>query len=210
MPKLILLYVFCAIYVAIDFYSGHYLYGESLDIRTLTQEGQEIESLTVLLFIIAALLGGMIAWQSKRMIWWLYSYFMAMAAFRENDMHKAFTDDSILKTNFYLESDAPLGQKLFGIIFIIILIYMVYRLAKYAPQWIRNVFAFQRSALIVFWGFSCLFVAKTIDSIARLLPFMTEFRDNNAMFFAMAEESLELMAAATFLHLALTCFQRAR
>jgi len=176
----------------------------------LTREHGPIEMLTAIGFALTACTAAIIAWKEKTQIWSLFAAFMAFAAARELDLHKAFTSDSILKSKFYLKSDAPWFEKTGGALFILLLIYCVIRLLPYTKQWVQNLLKFQSNALSIFLAMGILAAAKMLDSFARLFPFIADIHTNNRALFGLVEETFECTCIAFFAFVCLNYFVNRR
>jgi len=172
----------------------------------LSSEGSIIEILTAFGFGLVSFVAGFIAWKEKKQIWLLFAFFMMLATARELDLHKAFTSDSVLKSNFYLKSNAPWFEKASGAIFILILIYAVIRLLPYTKQWLLNVWALQSNALSIFLAMGILTTAKTLDALDRLFPFLTNIYTDHVPLLRLVEETLELTCVAFFLYVCIHYF----
>lgn len=124
---------------------------------------------------------------------------MALASMREMDLHKEWTTDSILKSRFYLDSNTPDIEKLIGGLVILFLVYAVWQLIKRVPQFVASIWCFVPTAWAIGMGLGLLVVAKGIDSMKRILPFMVEFHTENRAFLGVIEESFEMTGALFFM-----------
>jgi len=175
-------------------------YGMSMEHRTLIwAEHGLVESLAALFFGVAALLALLIRTRTYN----VFSFLMLMASLRELDLHKYWTVDSILKTRFYLNESTPLVEKMIGGAVVILLLLSAIYLFKRIPIFVKNLWGLQVQSLAVFFALACLVVAKKIDSMARLFPFLADFHAQNNAFLITIEEGLELAAALLFIR---ACF----
>lgn len=173
-----------------------YLYmDESARMAFSAEDTGPLERLHGWIFATAAILG-LVAWFRKRTkIWIVYSFLMVLAAMRELDWHKQFTEDSILKIKFYTESTAPIVEKAGGLIIAILLLAsLIYLLVCLFKD--RRRIQFSNSPLILaFLGMGALAGAKMLDSLARLIPPLKDFVFANAGFFRLCEETFETTGA---------------
>lgn len=95
--------------------------------------------------------------------------FMCFAA-READWHKAFTADSILKTNYYKHASAPLGEKLIAVLvallFISLIVYagiVIFRFLFLQGGW-RS-----RSGFWLMFGSVLVVLGKMLDRAPAIL-----------------------------------------
>jgi hypothetical protein len=167
------------------------------------QEYGPVETLAASLFGVTALGAFIIAIKYKKQPWWLLTYFMAFATMRELDWHKAFTSDSILKSNFYKNADIPAVEKIGGALFILTLVIAAILLLRHTKQWIQHLFKFNETALAIFMALGFIGVAKTLDGIARKFPFMADFAIENRAVFQFIEEVFECAGGVFFLYIVL-------
>lgn len=178
------------------------------DVRiSMSLEAGFIEGVTAASFGLLAVLAFVRATEKRSELAWLFVFFMVLACARELDLHKAFTEDSVLKLNFYFKSDAPLLEKIGGGFFVLLLVYGGVRLLTYAPQWARDVWALKADALAIFLAMGVLGTAKTLDAFARLFPFLTDFYQENRSFFSLTEESFELASVFLFGYVCFSYFK---
>lgn len=162
-------------------------------------ESGPIENATAWLFAAVSVLVIGIAGFEKRRIWWVFAFFMVVATFRELDLHKAFTQDSVLKLKFYTRSDAPMVEKLGGGVFVATLVAVIILLLMHAKQWVLDLFKLKPMAMASFIGIGMMGAAKTLDAMARLFPVSAEFHAQNRAALGLVEETLELSSATMFL-----------
>jgi hypothetical protein len=176
--------------------------------QSLSQEGQFLEWGSALAFAGASLLAFIAFIRKTDSLRLYFSLAMAFAAMRELDWHKAFTSDSILKSNFYESSTTPLAEKIIGGFIILTLIFLLYQFIKRIPLLIKLVWNFYMQAWVIASALGLLVTAKLIDSMARWLPFLADFKTDNGAYLGLVEETLELTAASLFLLLAIRLVQR--
>ena len=206
MHRFFIYYTFAILACSASFLAYKIIFATSQQHILLASEGGIIEMLTAIGFCVVAFVAAIIAWKEKRQIWGLFAFFMALAAARELDLHKAFTSDSVLKSNFYLKSNAPWFEKAGGAMSILVLIYAVIRLLPYAKRWVLNLWALQPAALSIFLAMGILATAKMLDAFGRLFPFLTDMYANNRPLFGLIEETLELTCVAFFLFVCIHYF----
>ncbi len=88
-----------------------------------SEEGP-FERISILAWLVAALIIVLRIRPLGMRAWAFALLFVAFAA-READWHKAFTADSILKTNYYKHAVAPLGEKVVAFALAIVLIALI-------------------------------------------------------------------------------------
>lgn len=174
----------------------------------ISAENQLIEDGTAVAFVIAALLAFVVFIKKRVAIWIYFSALMVLAAMREMDLHKAWTSDSILKSNFYLDEGAGLIERICGVLVILLLLFLAYQMIRRVPAWVAAVWNFQASAWAIGIGLGSLAVAKSMDSMARWFPFMADFKINNGPFLGLMEESLEMVGATFFILVAVMAIKR--
>lgn len=126
-----------------------------------------------------------------------YNYFfilIILLGLRELDFDKRFTTMGILKSRFYFSDDVPINEKLIGVLVIVILLYIVFSIAKNHLKELFNEVG--KGSPVHIGGLLTFFVmlfAKTIDGIGRKLSdigfFITE---QTSITFLIMEEVLEL------------------
>jgi branched-subunit amino acid transport protein AzlD len=162
-----------------------------------------VESATAIGFAIVGIIAFIIYLQKRHGIWAIFSFLMVMASMREMDLHKYWTTDSILKSRFYISEQTPIIEKLIGGGVIILLILCAVFLIRRVPYFVSSVWKFHANAWALCFAFGCLIVAKGMDSMARIFPFLADFHAQNRDFLGVIEESLEFTSALFFL---LVCF----
>jgi len=89
---------------------------------------------------------------------------------RELDWHKKFTTASVLKSNYYLKMHVSTGERLVaGVIMLLVLVFIVYYLARYVPPFIRNLRQRQPAAITVCCSLVALVVSKFMDRLINVL-----------------------------------------
>jgi len=164
----------------------------------LTMEHGAVEMATAILFAIAAFLGMVQFIKITAKMDFVFMALMALAGAREMDWHKEWTTQSILKSRFYVDPNTPALEKIIGGLIILFLIYAAWQLIKRVPQFIASVWHFIPNAWAVGLGLGMLVTAKTLDSMARIMPFMAEFHADNRAFLGVIEESFEMTGALFF------------
>ncbi len=101
---------------------------------------------------------------------WAFALLFACFAAREADWHKAFTADSILKTNYYKHAAAPLGEKVIAFVvaiaFIALIVYVgiaVLRFLFLQGGWKS------RSGFWLMLGSALVVVGKLVDRAPAVL-----------------------------------------
>ena len=175
-----------------------YMYMDEQSWTVLSSEENFPEMGAVFLFCLTAFLA-LVVFFAERMKSWLYfSILMVLAAMRELDLHKEWTTDSILKSNFYKSMDTPVIEKIIGGAVILLLLYMAFYFAKRLPKWIGDLWHLREQAWAIGLALGCLTVAKLMDSMSRWLPFLADFHAENRAFLGVMEESLEMTGSLFF------------
>ena len=177
---------------------------------TFFSESGPVEQLTAGLFAVASLLAAVSFIKHKTNLRFVFMMSMALAAMRELDWHKAWTTDSILKSRFYLSDAIPVHEKVIGGVVIALLLYIAVSLALKLKVWIQSLLKADLLSWSVFFALSTMVVAKMIDSMARLLPFAAEFKEQHSAMFLGVEESLEMVSASLFVFMALALLRKTR
>ena len=165
----------------------------------LAYEGNIIETTTAIIFAVTSLLAFIALLKKQNKIWFYFGFLMLSATMRELDLHKAWTTDSIFKLRFYSGDAAPFYEKALGLLFIVVLIFCLVQFIRHIPSWISNLLKFHPIALSIFLGLGALGTGKTLDSMARILPFLADFHGQNRGILRMFEESLEMTSSFFFL-----------
>ena len=174
----------------------------------LASEEGIFERLTAITFGVVAVLAMIIFLKKRYNLWAYFSLLMALACMRELDLHKEWTTDSILKSNFYESPNAPLIEKIIGGAVILLLLFLAFQLIKRVPYWIESLWQFKATAWAVLFGLGSLTVAKCMDSMARWFPFLADFKTENGAFLGVMEEGLEMAGALFFLSIFLMALKR--
>lgn len=134
-----------------------------------TAEGAFFEAGSVVGWWVGALLCiGLL--RSEPRFYALTAALLLLAGARELDWHKAFTTDSVLKTNYYLETVAPLGEKLLAAGFVVLVAIMVaYYLRAYLPDLWRGLRARRAAAVTAATVIALLVFTKTFDRVPNQL-----------------------------------------
>lgn len=139
-------------------------------VMDLIHENGPVESLTTLLYLCAAVALWCVARPQQGGATRLGLTVMLLAfAAREQDLHKAFTDTSVLKVSFYL-NDHPLHQKLVALpILLVIAGTALWLLARHArPMW-QGLRRARPLAITVAIFFVTLVATKVIDRSFAIL-----------------------------------------
>jgi len=181
-----------------------------LQLIEVSRESAMIEYITPILFMAASILFFVHYAMRKFFMDCAGGVIMMIAGAREMDLHKEFTQDSILKSRFYLDPLIPVNEKIIGGIVVLVLVCCaIYLLSKY-KKFLRSLFSGAVSTWGVFIGLSCLTFAKMLDSMGRLFPFLADFKDRNVGGLMYVEELLELSGAAFFVIVALVLLVQGR
>ncbi len=166
---------------------------------SIASEQGAFEMLSAILFGIAAFLGLVVFIKTQSKMDFIFMMLMGLACARELDLHKEWTTQSILKSRFYIDPNTPALEKIIGVIVILFLVYSAWQLIKRVPQFIASVWHFVPTAWAIGLGLGMITIAKLLDSMKRVLPFMAEFHTDNRAFLGVIEESMELSGAIFFL-----------
>lgn len=136
--------------------------------KLVYSEGQLVENATVLLYGLALAL--LLGWsKGERELRLLIALVVSLCAFRELDLHKAYTSESLLKISYYIKGDDPiLGRIVAGIVLIAILA-LLFRTLVYC----RNLWAELRAgrpyAFSALTAILMLPISKVFDSSPRMI-----------------------------------------
>jgi hypothetical protein len=158
------------------------------------KEGGIVESLSALGYFVCVavmLLRGGPAFAKK------YHYLLILItlfAFRELDFDKRFTTLGVLKSRFYTSDMVPAGEKIIGVLVILLLLYVVYRIVKgHLASFIQGL---KNRDLVDFGNLSVLAVlvfSKSIDGLDRkLADFGVVLDPMIGVYAGVIEEVLEL------------------
>lgn len=184
-------------------------------LEAVSQEGRWIENISVVFLLQAVALGLYAAYKSGDRGWYLYSYLALAAALRELDAHRAVTSDSILKSRFYVTPEYPLWEKLFGIAFILSLLFCIVKLAQRLPASLKALWQGVIHVQAIYVCLGLYTVAKIFDGFFRRFPGLSHLRDDYGVILLYAEESMEMIGAfflmyAAFYYVLHRCEQSAR
>ncbi|MBM4152141.1 MAG: hypothetical protein FJ220_01285 [Kiritimatiellaceae bacterium] len=131
---------------------------------------------------------------------------------RELDFDKRFTTMGIFKSRFYSSSEVMLGEKLIGVLVVLLLLTCLYYVVKtFVRPWLQNLKARNPVAISIFLAFAMMAIAKSLDGLPRKLkPFGIKFDHHDKMMFEAWEESLELMVPLFMITAIITLIYRAR
>ncbi|MFA3918641.1 hypothetical protein [Ruegeria hyattellae] len=167
--------------------------GLSHGLKSVTSEGGPIETASALLWGYAAL---SLIWVAPGIAlgrgWHFILLFLLFAA-RELDMDKAYLSEGILKARLYT-GDAPLGEKLIGLMVIALILSVVIRmLRENLGDWLRALRQGSTWALAAGGALSLAIVSKTVDGAGRkLAPLGIDLSHTLDTGLGMAEEWMEL------------------
>ena len=176
-----------------------FIYFSETELIKFSSEGGTIEWLTAFIFGLVGVLALSIFYIKRNSLWLYFFLAMAFACMREMDLHKAWTTDSILKSNFYTDGTVPFVEKIIGGTVIFILLFTAFNLSKYIPYWVKSILHIKAKAWIIGFGLIFITIAKLIDSMARWLPILADFKADNSAFLGFTEENLEMAGAFLFL-----------
>jgi hypothetical protein len=101
---------------------------------------------------------------------WAFALLFASFAAREADWHKAFTADSILKTNYYKHAAAPFGEKLMAfvvaLVFIVLIAYVGFIVLRFL--FLRGGWK-SRAGFWLMLGTALVVVGKVVDRAPAVL-----------------------------------------
>lgn len=164
-------------------------------------EGGTIESLTVVGYGITALI--IMALPGVGLLRRVeLAFLVALLGARELDLHKAFTQDSLLKMDYYLKSDAPLTEKGFSILFLAAVAAIAFHLVlQVAPGFVAALKARRDYALSILCGLFFIGFSKAIDGIPRKMRdlFGVTVDDSVRLSFRSIEELMEMMIPLVFI-----------
>ncbi len=161
--------------------------------RVLYSEGQLIENATVLLY--GAALALLLGWSNgERELRLMVALVVSLCAFRELDLHKAYTSESLFKISYYIRGDDPImGRVVAGIILVAILALLVRTLIYcrnlFKELWAGRPFAYSALTSILLLPFS-----KAFDSGPRMIHkhFGIDLPAEVRLGLLVTEETLEL------------------
>lgn len=167
--------------------------GLSPDPKSVTSEGGSVETASALLWGYAALLLIWLAPGTALGRGWHFVLLFLLFAARELDMDKAYLSEGILKARLYT-GDAPLGEKLIGLLVIALILSVVTRLVREnLGDWWRALRQGSTWALAAGGSFVLVVLSKTIDGAGRkLAPLGIELSDRLDSGLGIAEEWMEL------------------
>jgi hypothetical protein len=130
----------------------------------------------------------------------LTAYAIGLIAAREFDLHKAFTSDGVFKTRYFVNPDIPVAEKavVVAVLAVLIALLVTYIRGNWRRLWF-GLRTLEPSAVATALGLALYVVAKTFDSLGRLLePFGIDLPRGELGLMAM-EECFELAGAACLL-----------
>jgi hypothetical protein len=150
--------------------------------------------------LIAAILLALAAVRLSGSFVLLTAYAIGLIAAREFDLHKAFTSDGVFKTRYFTNADIPLAEKA---IVVAVLAVMIALLVTYVRRHWRHFWVglrtLQPAAVSTALGLGLYVIAKTFDSLGRLLePLGIDLPRGELGLMAM-EECFELAGAVCLL-----------
>ena len=183
-------------------------YGDNY-LLEISRENGGIERLGAALFVLAGIIGILNVNRADKTLWKVFAFFMFTAAAREMDLHKSFTSDSIFKIKFYT-SDAPVGEKLGGAIFIILLFLSLAALIRILFKRWRQIRYSNTPVVMTLAGLGFLACGKFLDGMARYVPALAGFKFEHDALFRVAEETIETAGALLFVMAALNVYTLAK
>lgn len=176
--------------------------------QSLIRESGGIEMATALLYGYAAVLW---LWTRPGAEWktsWQIPTVMVMMMGRELDLDKKITSVGLLKSDLYLTTQAPMMERLLGVIVVAFTVTMAVRLIRInGPTFIRGL----RQPTLWAWatvgsiGFAV--VSKSVDGLHRkLLPLGIDITHHTAVEAEFLEEFLELGIPLMFMVAILSSF----
>ncbi len=126
-------------------FMGVLYFGYPADVLRFTEEGEVIEIITHLGYIvlIAVLLAVAADYQDKIKTWGIYLFLALCALLREQGIqhHLSKTDTTPFKSRFFLNPNNPLGEKIvFGAVLLGVAGAVVYLAVKYSKHLVRSFF----------------------------------------------------------------------
>gem|GEM_PF-2778102 len=173
--------------------------------KEIFSESGPIERLSALYLIVAAAWLGAISTPSR----WHQITLIAAAGLRELDWDKAFTDSGVLSLRLY-SGDAPLMQKLAGLLVLAVLVTAGLRLLRrdFRP-WVQALRSKQVAAWLLAGCLALHVIAKTLDGLGRkLAPWGIDLAAWTNTVAGRAEEALELVAAILILQIVALTWSR--
>jgi hypothetical protein len=121
-------------------------------------------------FAAAAVLAALSAYRSPRALFAASAVITFLFGARELDWHKAFTTDSLLKSNYYLKSSAPLAEKLIaGVVVLAIALVVGYVVVRYGMRFLKRLASLYPPALTLAHALVLLVLTKLIDRSVNVL-----------------------------------------
>ena len=207
MHRFFIIYSATIITSLLAFLGYSYLYLAESQWIELGSETGAFERLSAVTFAFISAFVFYMFYQTKEKIHFIFASLMALASMREMGLHRAWTTDSILKLRFYTGDDAPLLEKIIGVVVIMFIIYAGFQMLKKLPYWIGSLLKFNPMAWMIGFGLGLLTFAKLIDSMSRVLPFLANFHTENRSFLTVIEEGMEMTAALFFAGVAIMVFK---
>lgn len=166
------------------------------DANHFFEEGYGIERVTVALYVLAIALWFVLSPDQRS---WQVPVILALMAMREMDFDKRFTEIGLLKSNYYLR-DAPITDKLAGILLLVVIAVTGWRLLRHnLGPWLRALRDGRGDAWLVVGGILCAVISKSLDGLARKLePFGVTISPQAAASFEKIEEILEMVLVICF------------
>ncbi len=171
------------------------------------EEGYGVERITVIMLFLAVVAYVLTRPLAQCLRQWQIPTALFLAALREMDFDKRFTEQGLLKLRYFTDS-GPWLDKLPGVLLVLVLLWMFYRLARQnLLPLLRDLWTHHVGAWMVAVGGAALVLAKSIDGIDRkLAPFQIHVDPTLVMRLARVEESLEMVFSMLML-LAVVIYQ---
>ena len=118
---------------------------------------------------------------------------------RELDWHTKFTNQSILKSRFYLDPSTPFIEKFIGIIILLILAFILIKFIK--ELYLSRIYLYPLNVpfMFLFLSISLFLTGKFLDGVFRHIPMLIVYREDYGDSIRLVEEILESIAAFVFI-----------
>lgn len=161
---------------------------------SLTREHGGIELASALMYVYAVMV-----WLRRNppSYWgshWHLPAIMLFGAAREFDLDKSLTSVGIFKSNLYLTDQAPIWERLIGLVVLVVLVWAVIRLVRlHARTFLHGLQRGDSGSWAVLGAIGVAGIAKSIDGIGRKLrPFGITVDSGLEAWAGIAEELMEL------------------
>lgn len=141
---------------------------EPVKTRLLYSEGQLIENATVLFY--GAALALLLGWSNgERELRLLISLVVSLCAFRELDLHKAYTSESLFKISYYVRGDDPIMGRIVAGIILVAILALLFRTLIYCRNLFKELWAGRPFAFSALTAILLLPLSKAFDSSPRMI-----------------------------------------